>query len=429
MLWGGPFAACPQAEALAPASSARVGPVQFNPQASELSLRISGNKPSWMVKRNGARIRYMDLSYPTQEAIELQDDRSLVLKQVHPLVKEIRLAQRSKGVIRLVVEGTSDFDMAPTLTSDGTDWLLKVKLSPPQPAEAPTRESRSSIVRIALTHPLPSASTSIIPPLQKMEPATPSVKEPEAVVVTPPAISEPPFSPIATLSALPHPVLQPEPRTLERHADVELAYFRADLGEDYDAGNSKTKVTGNDVYAVTWHERFGSDWSSTLQLRRWGAYTIVDSDLAGSSHTRTETWLQAALAHTVLFQGIPQNLSLGYMFRSVQNENTFAAPQASYLFSKKQAYHGLVLGDHTTVPLVGPFSCILGISAQPFTIALLDAGVPYVGPLFGWGAQIGLEASVGGGIARLSYRHDTLRLLNGSFQDISGPELSLCYRF
>lgn len=210
---------------------------------------------------------------------------------------------------------------------------------------------------------------------------------------------------------------------------VDLGYSRLTLSERYVEGGSMVTVPSNDVYRLTWQQDWSPAWGSTLQVERWGAYTVSDGSLPGSSHTRTESWAALSLDRPVVLGPTRHRLGLGYQGRLVQVANSFAAPTPMYLFSELQVYHGPTLSDRLSWPIGWGLAVAAHLAAMPYTFALLADGVPGLGPMFWLSGDLGLEYRYDRGLLRLSYRAETWRRYGGEFQDLSGPAISLGLRF
>lgn len=411
----------------------RVSSFTFHPEEGVIVLPIQGPQPDWKVfLEPRGRVAYMEVPLPPTSATFLSRTQS-----VNPssgLVARVLVANNRPGVVRIAVRGRAPIRFHPEVVSLGGDRsLLKIHVLPYQ-QKAPAAPARP-----------PHWEQPVAPAPRPERPVTPPPASPVPIAPPPPPAppSASPVPPAAEEIRLPLPepspepvrpvvVPTPEPEGPEPLSRVDVGRTTVDFSEDYAWGGSKqVKVSGLMAWHGTWSQRWSEQWGTRLQVMKWEPYTILDLDLQGSTHVRTETAARLTADWHAQPLGVPLSVGAGGWVRAARVENTFEPLAPLYLFSKQQLYMGPVFDARTTVPIWGPLRAVLGVELKPAVLPIFDADVDSAGLLLGAGAEGGLELAWRMAALRATYRMETLRAPDfASFaQDHAGVNVGLAVRY
>lgn len=425
----------------------RVGAFTFHPDRTLITLPIRGAQPRWkVVHERGTRVAYLEIAADADVIAVAGRTQSLNLPS--GLLQRILFAQNRPGVVRIAVRGREAVRMLPELVIEPSGQTLHIRFVPfdvpalPAPAVPQAKPTPAPVPRRTPTpQPLPLPT------------AAPPSPEPTSEATPVPSLAPLPLQtpqPAPSEVALPRPEPTPEPTPVpevpeepEPPSRVELSRYAMAFHEDFAAGAANDiQVPNLGVSELNWTQHLDEAWRSRLSYRHWDEYTIVDVDLAGSMHLRSENWLEAALERRLQTGPVAHALGVGYYLRDVRVRNTMEALAPEYLYSGFQFHHGVTLADTMSLRLWGPFRLVGGLSLRPLNFVHLEEGVPAMPWMLAGGGELGLEFSqrmLGHWItARLSQRHESYRHATATpagsfdlapFQTLAMTTLSLGYRF
>lgn len=421
--------AAPRPEAPA-APKLGVGAFGYDEAASVITLPIEGSIVRGAIYLEPrSRVAFMEL--PAGGGLAEFLRRTQSLNPSKGLAERILVANNRPGVVRIAVRGRVPIRLYPEMVrQDAHHWLLKLHLLP-FAEKAPARKvpvaPAPAVPPASTPRPRPSAAPTAAPASPPPEPeptvAPSATSSPEA---SPPPAAVIPV-PLETPSPAPRAPEGPEPRSR-----MEIARRWGTLSEDYAAGSSNNvRIEGASAWEAGWTHRWNDTWGTRAVLSAWEPYSIVDTDLKGSTHARNALALTAEAAWHTDVLGAPVALGAGWWLRHASVTNTVQPLAPLFLFSSRQLYTGPSLSASTALKVFGPLRVYAAAQARPFVFSVLDADVDPIGLLMGGRAEAGVDLAWGTAALRIGYRAETTRSpdMTSFGQDASGPLVSVGWRY
>jgi len=114
---------------------------RFDASTGALEVRGKGELPTWTLVRESQGLAYLELPGTTHQG------RTQALNPSHPSIARVLFAQNRPGVVRLAVRGRALPPLKPTVTPEGSGWVMRLPLAPPSSSSRPLPRSEAKIAK------------------------------------------------------------------------------------------------------------------------------------------------------------------------------------------------------------------------------------------------------------------------------------------
>lgn len=414
-----------------------VGSVVLGEAGQSLRLAISGPLPSWRVIRDAQGVETLEINVNGRLPAFFRGPNQLLAPKVGRF-RMVHLMRASPWAVRLTVRHADPAgQLGLRLVPQGTSRLGWLLVSEGPPAATVPKSPKFMEAKQGLRLPNPEPAVSPGPEL--------AVSSPQPTVADFPKAS-PSAVPQSSLSSVGQGHEDSETEFPSRlMLGGQLLGLKETLPDVEGASPFIAPQPGElpiSVRTLYWQHRVLPTWSTEVDVRWWDTYTVVDELDNSDRHSRDEGWLRLGVSRNLKFHNWLHRPFVGLEVRGVLVKNNRKALVREYLFANSQWYASPFVGTSVTIPIWGPLSGFGQVTAQPIFslledrialaegISSADAGTLEQLPfLVGGAGELGVEATSDRWVARISYRYQLSRSLQGEFQTLNSTGLSLGYRY